>query len=208
MRRPMMRLSESHTSEIAWACWFGELTSSGEVRRCGGPYVIPSPLPDSFLSTLCSQFNTPLQLGPASSTPPSAAQVITLPVCADDILVLASDGLSDNLWDEEILDEVVRFRRTFLASPLANGSQLPRRTLAGMLSEALCSRARNVSQRRSNMTPIAETMSMILDTDDEIPFSRRAHEEGRVFTGGKPDGESFRARSETSSFSHATDISV
>jgi len=80
-----------------------------------------------------------------------------------------------------------RFRRTFLSSPLAAGSQLPRRTLAGMLSEALCSRARNVSQQRSNMTSIAETMPMDSDIDDEIPFSRRAHEEGRVFSGGKPD---------------------
>lgn len=120
--------------------------------------------------------------------------MITLPVRADDILVLASDGLSDNLWDEEILDEVVRFRRTFLSSPLATGSHLPRRTLAGMLSEALCSRARNVSQRRSNVTPIAKTMPMDSDIDDEIPFSRRAREEGRVFSGGKPDGESYRAR--------------
>jgi hypothetical protein len=132
-------------------------------------------------------FNTPLQLGPTCSTLPTAAQVITLPVRADDILVLASDGLSDNLWDEEVLDEVVRFRRTFLSSPLAAGSQLPRRTLAGMLSEALCSRARNVSQRRSNMTSIAETMPIYSDLDDEIPFSRRAREEGRVFSGGKPD---------------------
>jgi len=136
--------------------------------------------------------------------------VVTLPVHADDILVLASDGLSDNLWDEDVLDEVVRFRRTFLASPLASSSRLPRRTLAGMLSEALCSRARDVSQRRSNMASIAGTvsMSMVSDTDDEIPFSRRAHEEGRPFTGGKPDGESFRAGRMRTSISHVTDISV
>jgi hypothetical protein len=134
--------------------------------------------------------------------------VITLPVRADDILVLASDGLSDNLWDEEVLDEVVRFRRTFLSAPLASGSQLPRRTLAGMLSEALCSRARNVSQRRSNLTSIAETMSMNSDIDDEIPFSRRAREEARVFSGGKPDGEFYRVRHGNSSISHTTDISV
>ena len=143
----------------------------------------------NYLSTLHSQFNTPLQLGPASSTPPGAAQVITLPVRADDILVLASDGLSDNLWDEEVLDEVVRFRRTFLASPLASGSQLPRRTLAGMLSEALCSRARNVSQRHCNMTTVG-TMPTVSEIDEEIPFARRAREEGRAFAGGKPDGES------------------
>ncbi|KAI0286268.1 phosphatase 2C-like domain-containing protein [Russula brevipes] len=137
-------------------------------------------------------FNTPLQLGPASSTQPSAAHVITLPVLADDIFVLASDGLSDNLWDEEMLDEVVRFRRTFLASPEKSGSQLPRRTLAGMLSEALCSRARKVSQR-SKMTATTEIKSTAPEADDEIPFARRAREEGRAFSGGKQDGESVEA---------------
>jgi len=129
-------------------------------------------------------FNTPLQLGPASSTPPSTAQVITLPVRADDILVLASDGLSDNLWDEDVLDEVVRFRHTFLSSNVTSGSQLPRRALAGMLSEALCSRARRVSQRRFKATSAAETFQTILEVDDEIPFGRRAREEGRLFNGG------------------------
>lgn len=108
---------------------------------------------------------------------------------ADDILVLASDGLSDNLWDEEVLDEVVRFRRTFLAAPMASSSQLPRRALAGMLSEALCSRARKVSQRGPKTMSTAGTMPIPLKTDVEIPFARRAHEEGRAFNGGKPDGE-------------------
>jgi protein phosphatase PTC7 len=37
------------------------------------------------------------------------AQVVTLPMRTDDILVLASDGLSGNLWDENVLDKVVRF---------------------------------------------------------------------------------------------------
>ncbi|KAI0028658.1 hypothetical protein K488DRAFT_13655, partial [Vararia minispora EC-137] len=84
-------------------------------------------------------FNTPLQLGPASRTPPASAQVLTLPARADDILILASDGLSDNLWDEDVLDEVVRFRRARLpaAGVGTTPSKLGRKTLAGMLSEAL-----------------------------------------------------------------------
>ncbi|GLB42944.1 putative rRNA-processing protein utp23 [Lyophyllum shimeji] len=143
-------------------------------------------------------------------TPRNSAQVITLPVRPDDILILASDGLSDNLWDEDVLDEVVRFRRTWasgapgpyeascgvtttstssksgvqistatatatdsskLPSPgmptevpsssLTNTSSLRRQTLAGMLSEALCSRARSVSERRhgpkNNVTPASST---------------------------------------------------
>ncbi|KAI0300065.1 phosphatase 2C-like domain-containing protein [Multifurca ochricompacta] len=132
-------------------------------------------------------FNTPLQLGPASSTSPKAAQVFTLPVRSDDILILASDGLSDNLWDEEVLDEVMRFQRTFLTPTATSDSQLPRRTLAGMLSEALCSRARTVSQRRSKIAPSVEETSAPPDVDNEIPFARRAREEGRAFSGGKSD---------------------
>ncbi|KAH9056607.1 phosphatase 2C-like domain-containing protein [Lactarius vividus] len=134
------------------------------------------------------RFNTPLQLGPRSGTLPSAAQVFTIPVHVDDILILASDGLSDNLWDEDVLDEVVRFQRTFLASPsTTTGSQLPRRTLAGMLSEALCSRARTMSQRRSKIPLTDEFGTTPLDPDEEIPFARRAREAGRTFSGGKSD---------------------
>lgn len=137
--------------------------------------------------------------------------MITVPVQADDILILATDGLSDNLWDEEVLDEVVRFRRTFLRKPSADGSDQPaptgaarpscegllgRRSLAGMLSEALCSRARRVSERghggaRASAVP-AGTESAA-DPEDEVPFARRAREHGRVFRGGKTDGEIFDA---------------
>jgi hypothetical protein len=155
----------------------------------------------------------------------------------DDILILASDGLSDNLWDEEVLDEVVRFRRGFLVDSqevdglkteevalntttevdkalepgTTTGGGVKRKTLAGMLSEALCSRARRVSERKSGSIPIpvpilrrsretggtchAQSVRLSSSTpikehdDDEIPFARRAREAGRRFTGGKKDGE-------------------
>ena len=68
----------------------------------------------TYFLTHCSQFNTPLQLRPASSTLPSTAQVITLPMHADDILILASDGLSDNIWDEDVLDKVMCFQHSLL----------------------------------------------------------------------------------------------
>ncbi|KAF8645386.1 hypothetical protein AX16_007888 [Volvariella volvacea WC 439] len=143
-------------------------------------------------------FNTPVQLAPPNPsssrlvTPSNAAHLFTLPVRADDILILASDGLSDNLWDEDVLDEVVRFRRSFLddsASPNPDGTipapvtpterLLRRRTLAGMLSEALCSRARRVSERKASSN---ETV-----LEDEVPFARRAREAGKAFRGGKTD---------------------
>ncbi|PCH34723.1 hypothetical protein WOLCODRAFT_124897 [Wolfiporia cocos MD-104 SS10] len=138
-------------------------------------------------------FNTPVQLGPASPTRPRDAQVCTLPVQADDILILASDGLSDNLWDEDVLDEVVRARRPFLAAASASATpaqqtgvrgQLGRQALAAMLSEALCSRARRVAEmRRSPHRKEGESDG----EDEEIPFARRAREHGKAFRGGKPD---------------------
>ncbi|KAI0687816.1 hypothetical protein BC835DRAFT_1375392 [Cytidiella melzeri] len=151
-------------------------------------------------------FNTPVQLGPASPTRPQDARTFSIPAQKDDILILASDGLSDNLWDEDILDEVVRFRRSYMFSPsqatpssgngVDSGSAkgvLGRGTLAAMLSEALCSRARCVSERkpsatsgcrRSGDTDVAQAA---LPDEDDIPFGRRAREQGRWFTGGKLD---------------------
>ncbi|KAF9441918.1 hypothetical protein P691DRAFT_779630 [Macrolepiota fuliginosa MF-IS2] len=186
-------------------------------------------------------FNTPVQLGPSTSqtvTPRNSAQVITLPVKADDILILASDGLSDNLWDEDVLDEVLRFKKSFLASekeeaaaaaapttstppagtkdqtekpvnenddsgysstessdsPSSSSSSntntnLKRKTLAGMLSEALCSRARRVSERRPLRTitsalPLSPLKEGEGQGEDEVPFARRAREAGKRFSGG------------------------
>lgn len=153
----------------------------------------------------------PLQLGPATHpvvTPSTAAHQFSLPVRADDILILASDGLSDNLWDEEVLDEVVKFRRSFLGSDSAAAdsdcetssqsssgsadSVLRRKTLAGMLSEALCSRARKVSERRGTPRTSGRSTPRVAQAtvdEDEVPFARRAREAGRSFRGGKQDGE-------------------
>lgn len=143
-------------------------------------------------------------------TPSTAAHYFTLPVRADDILILASDGLSDNLWDEEVLDEVVKFRRSFLggSAPPEAESQgtatknsekdriLRRKALAGMLSEALCSRAKKVAERRwspksNGMSSPADGIfsSFSQEEPDEVPFARRAREAGRVFRGGKQDGK-------------------
>ncbi|KAG6893728.1 hypothetical protein C0993_000440, partial [Termitomyces sp. T159_Od127] len=128
-------------------------------------------------------WNTPVQLSPPSSlpfcplpTPRTTARIFTVPVLPDDILILASDGLSDNLWDEDVLDEVARFRRTW-AQPAAD-DHLRRSTMAGMLSEALCSRARAVSERRGSQQN---------QNANDTPFARRAREVGKDFTGGKRD---------------------
>ncbi|KAI0695673.1 hypothetical protein C8T65DRAFT_41043 [Cerioporus squamosus] len=155
-------------------------------------------------------FNTPVQLGPTSSTKPHDARTFTIPVQEDDILILASDGLSDNLWDADILDEVVRFRRSFMqssaqedASPAIGASASFRRsTLAGMLSEALCSRAKRVSETRGvrksqaqaeKKSAVGSDTAAPVQVEVEVPFARRAREQGKLFEGGKPDGEFRRA---------------
>ncbi|RPD58265.1 hypothetical protein L227DRAFT_505421 [Lentinus tigrinus ALCF2SS1-6] len=145
-------------------------------------------------------FNTPVQLGPTSSTKPHDARIFTIPVQEDDILILASDGLSDNLWDADILDEVVRFRRSFMGSPASQEDASPapstifrRSTLAGMLSEALCSRAKRVSETRGSRKSQAQGQTEKKSAagngtaETDVPFARRAREQGKLFEGGKPD---------------------
>ncbi|KLO10392.1 hypothetical protein SCHPADRAFT_930597 [Schizopora paradoxa] len=146
-------------------------------------------------------FNFPLQLGPSSPTLPQDARTYELRVQADDILVLASDGMSDNLWEEDVVDEVRRFVGSFkpfpstsppAPSPVSTEGQsqtlgtLGRRALAGMLSEALCSRARRVSERTRQMQSNGCSRG-ISESLEDLPFSRRAKEEGRSFRGGKWD---------------------
>ena len=138
----------------------------------------------------------------------------------------ASDGLSDNLWDADILDEVVRFRRSFMGSSAAESQNPPpsakdapaaipaapsatfrRSTLAGMLSEALCSRAKRVSETRGSRKAEKTAKSVVTSTEAagagaqaqaqaqtaDVPFARRAKEQGKLFEGGKPDGECIRS---------------
>ena len=80
-----------HGNKIAWR--------SDEMWWCISipPYFI---LP-TFNNSI--QYNQPLQLGPPSpllpfTSLPIQLHTFTLPVHADDILILASDGLSNNLW--------------------------------------------------------------------------------------------------------------
>ncbi len=48
------------------------------------------------------QFNFPYQIGAGPSDPPTAAQLYALPVQRGDVIVSATDGLWDNLFDMEV----------------------------------------------------------------------------------------------------------
>ncbi|KAF9963350.1 hypothetical protein BGZ65_004119, partial [Modicella reniformis] len=52
-------------------------------------------------------FNYPYQLGTGSTDSPSDAQTFTVKVKSGDIVVMGTDGIFDNLFDEDILEEVV-----------------------------------------------------------------------------------------------------
>ena len=132
-------------------------------------------------SSYCIQFNYPLQLGPSSPTLPAHARSISLPVQQNDILILSSDGMTDNLWDEDVLDEINKFTTSErFATPWIGDKWT--KTLPSMLSQALCSRAKRVSETHASPSQ---------DVVDEVPFARRAREEGIKFVGGKCDGANY-----------------
>ncbi|KAF8699541.1 Protein phosphatase 2C, partial [Rhizoctonia solani] len=109
-------------------------------------------------------FNFPYQLGPHSSTTPRAdAQLIKSKVVPGDIVILASDGLGDNLWDEEVLSEVSRFQ----LSQILSGDQ---DVNPQVLGEALARRAKKAAQGKA-----------------DVPFGARARAAGVSFGGGKMD---------------------
>ncbi|KAG9030052.1 hypothetical protein FS837_003377 [Tulasnella sp. UAMH 9824] len=145
-------------------------------------------------------FNYPYQLGPRSDTTPAThAQRLTVPVKASDIVILASDGMGDNLWDEDVLDEINRFIRTsplssspsqgggslsFSASstssstppsssnirnPHAPAGPVTNTVLAQRLSEALASRAKRVSERRAMTADASGTMGAFAQRRPTIP---------------------------------------
>lgn len=133
-------------------------------------------------------FNFPLQLGTHSRDEPMKdAARYDVDVMKGDIVVLGSDGLMDNLvshmdrvsyqprsvsgsrqFDEDILETLEQFS----APDSTKSGDLPP-FAPQTVSDALCRRARAVSEQTSATTP----------------FMVRAIEEGIDFVGGKKDGK-------------------
>ncbi|PVG02460.1 hypothetical protein CPB86DRAFT_751110 [Serendipita vermifera] len=140
------------------------------------------------------RFNYPLQLGPLSpTTPQQHAQSIVIPVVEHDVIILSTDGMTDNLWDEDVIEQLSRLAAPItsapqpdLGHPVGTGgtpslsSTLRTALLPTTLSYSLCTRARSVSENSPS------TWSGGVESPD-TPFSRRAKEEGIDFVGGKPD---------------------
>jgi len=114
-------------------------------------------------------FNFPYQLGPHSATTPRTdAQLITERVVPGDIVILASDGLGDNLWDEEVLLEVERFVRPSGGAPIGETQEITRDP--AVLGEALARRAKKAAEGSG-----------------DVPFGMRGRAAGIHFMGGKTD---------------------
>ncbi|SNX87337.1 uncharacterized protein MEPE_06047 [Melanopsichium pennsylvanicum] len=106
-----------------------------------------------------------------------------------DIIIVGSDGLVDNLFDEDIVEEVLKFAPPAASHPsapedpdvsLESGGRemeedeyrLPDDFCPQLVSEALCSRAKAVSEDSRAVSS---------------PFQQRAMEEGLHYVGGKHD---------------------
>ena len=136
------------------------------------------------------RFNYPFQAGTnAKDVPARDAQKFNVKVQRDDIVILASDGLVDNVFSDDLLEEVLRFVGSSHATSSSSASPPPpsssssssapgaprytlRRFSPQAVSEALCFRAKSVYEDQRAVAS---------------PFQQRAMDEGIHFAGGKPD---------------------
>ncbi|KAL1936149.1 hypothetical protein VTP01DRAFT_283 [Rhizomucor pusillus] len=115
-------------------------------------------------------FNFPYQLGTASFDSPGDAQQFTVKIEEGDIVVLATDGLFDNLYDDEILEEVQQCLQNNRVTPQDDPSSVA--SVPQLISDALARRAKEVSEDPANPSS---------------PFQVRAMHEGLYYQGGKAD---------------------
>jgi protein phosphatase PTC7 len=105
-------------------------------------------------------FNCPFQLGSDSGDTPEAGDKSTTPVQPGDLIVMASDGLWDNLFDNEIINISMNTLRK-------EGENCPTKSIATAIATAAMAAARNSTK--------------------ESPFSVNAGKHGYMFRGGKLD---------------------
>ncbi|CAH7687702.1 expressed protein [Phakopsora pachyrhizi] len=153
-------------------------------------------------------FNYPVQIGTNSkSVPIRDAQRYKVKVQKDDVVILSSDGLVDNLFDEDILEEVLKFTkpRNRLSLRSASGtSEIKSLEEEGMRlkgdgvgSSSSSSNRGNENGRTKMIGSVPELISKslciraktVIDDQQAItsPFAQRASEEGIHYVGGKND---------------------
>ncbi|TPX37140.1 hypothetical protein SmJEL517_g01031 [Synchytrium microbalum] len=121
-------------------------------------------------------FNFPFQLGTGSHDTPDSAQSFQIKVQEGDIVIIGSDGMFDNVFDEEVVD-IVR-SVTDRVGVAKDGKLRIRDVDPQRITDALISRAREVAED----TRFAAS-----------PFQSRAIQEGLYYQGGKLDDISVLA---------------
>lgn len=121
-------------------------------------------------------FDCPRQLGTNSPDTPIKNAVMDKVIIEEDDVVLAmSDGVVDNLWEHEVVENVVESWRKWQTDHMANShlSDEPNAYAAGMrfVAQELVKAARTIAE-----DPFAES-----------PFMERAVDEGLSIEGGKLD---------------------
>ncbi|KAJ9048476.1 hypothetical protein DSO57_1034752 [Entomophthora muscae] len=113
-------------------------------------------------------FNYPYQLGIVGGDNPLSGQRYNLKVKKGDIVIIGSDGLFDNLYDEDILETVQSSLRLQEVGMTATRVEIQ----PALIAERLMLNAREVAENSRNVTS---------------PFSERAAAEGLYHQGGKLD---------------------
>lgn len=118
-------------------------------------------------------FNFPYQLGTRSRDQPRHANAFNVKLEKGDIIVMASDGLFDNVFDMDILGLV---NSTTGYSNNIPSSLLQQRRFTSIQPQAIADMLANHAKH------ISETRRSV-----DTPFQRRAMSEGIPFHGGKAD---------------------
>ena len=154
--------------------WTDEgVSPSGEANEVGTRVVFRSPQQEH-------EFGYPYQLGQHEHADhPSTAQMFDAVLEAGDIIIMGSDGVFDNLTDEEILSEAFAHVHSLGASDLKTGQSMLQSTSSPLL--------------RKVAGDIASTLAdkcfwKSVDKSADTPFSRSASEAfDVVYNGGKKD---------------------
>ncbi|MCO5576744.1 hypothetical protein L7F22_030562 [Adiantum nelumboides] len=102
-------------------------------------------------------FNVPFQLENGGGDPPDAAQIFTVEVTVGDVVVAGTDGLFDNLYENDIVSLVVQATRS------------------GSSPDITAKKIASLARERAH------------DCNRQTPFSAAAQDAGFRFYGGKMD---------------------
>ena len=103
-------------------------------------------------------FNFPYQLGTGSQDSPTDAETYKIQLKEGDVVIMGTDGLYDNVFEDEILETVIEIGKAGPVDPKK-------------VTDRLLERARETAENRRACSP----------------FQQKARKEGYVFSGGKMD---------------------